>query len=62
MMLLGYDWLEEYSPMNCHLVNHNMEFLEKGKTIKLQGIHPTPLVLNVATAENFVKWHKGNDI
>jgi hypothetical protein len=36
--ILGYDWLKEHSPMNCHWANHNMEFLEKGKTIKLQGI------------------------
>jgi hypothetical protein len=56
--ILGYDWLKEHSPMNCHWANRTVEFLEKGKSIKLQGLPSASLVLNMATTKHFVKWHK----
>ena len=60
--ILGYDWLKQHSPMTCQWEQHTVEFMEQGKLVTLQGVPPTPLTLSAVQADNFVKWHKGNDI
>lgn len=37
--ILGFDWLKPYNPMNCHWDNRTIEFENKGKLIKLQGVY-----------------------
>jgi hypothetical protein len=40
--ILGYDWLQQYSPMICHWKNKTMSFTLQGKQIELQGVLPPP--------------------
>jgi hypothetical protein len=39
-MILGMDWLEDFSPMLCDWSAKWMEFSHAGHTIRLQGILP----------------------
>ena len=60
--ILGYDWLSQHSPMVCDWANYYVEFQEKDRKVKLQGIQPVPLQLQAISADSFMKWHKGNGI
>lgn len=60
--ILGYDWLKQHSPMCCDWEQHTVESQEKGRTIKLQGVHPGPLTLSEISAANFHKSYKSNDV
>jgi hypothetical protein len=61
--ILGYDWLEPRSPMDCHWKDKTMAWVENGVPIKLQGIVPQhTLQINEMSAEQFLKWTVGNDI
>jgi hypothetical protein len=60
--ILGYDWLKTHSPMNCHWENHTVEFQDRGREVKLQGIQAPSLSLTEISAANFMKSYKGNDI
>jgi hypothetical protein len=37
-MILGGDWLEEFSPMWVHWRHHRMRFMHQGRCITLHGI------------------------
>lgn len=37
-VVLGMDWLAQFSPMNCHRGLKTMEFTYNNETIKLQGV------------------------
>jgi hypothetical protein len=60
--ILSYDWLKTHSPMICHWELKTLEFQEHGKQIHLQGVKIDQQYLAAISPEQFVKWHKGNDI
>jgi hypothetical protein len=45
--ILGFDWLQAHSPMQCDWENKTLEFLEAGKAVKLQGLQDPPLQLYI---------------
>jgi hypothetical protein len=42
-LVLGMDWLEQFSPMTCNWLDKWIEFQYKKKTIRLQGMVSSPL-------------------
>jgi hypothetical protein len=62
-MILGMDWLEQHSPMNCDWANKSIGFIHKGQHIVLQGITPSNTQqLSEISGEQLLKLHKGNDL
>ncbi|WVZ93295.1 hypothetical protein U9M48_039289 [Paspalum notatum var. saurae] len=43
--ILGYDWLETHSPMQCNWADRTISFTLNGRTIQLQGLKSAPLQL-----------------
>jgi hypothetical protein len=60
--ILGFDWLKLHSPMQCHWEQRTMEFHDKGRNIKLQGVLPQLSQGQPIEAEQLWKACKGNDI
>ncbi|RLN03399.1 uncharacterized protein C2845_PM13G02930 [Panicum miliaceum] len=60
--ILGFDWLKQFSPITHHWENRTMEFMDRGLSIKLQGIKPASLELKELPATQLAKWYAGNDI
>ncbi|WVZ93179.1 hypothetical protein U9M48_039181 [Paspalum notatum var. saurae] len=60
--ILGYDWLASHSPMDCDWQNHTLTFSHNNTRVTLKGVPPADLQLSEITAEQLVKWSKGNDI
>jgi hypothetical protein len=60
--ILGFDWLEAHSPMECDWQNKIIHFLEQGEMIKLQGLREQPLELSSISATKVYNATKGNDI
>lgn len=62
-LILGMDWLEEYSPMTCDWLAKWIEFDYHGSWVKFQGImaHTTTQLAEISR-EQLYKWYKGNDI
>jgi hypothetical protein len=62
-LVLGIDWLEKFSPMAYNWLEKWLEFQYNGSLIRLQGITAAPLgELQEVSAEQVVKWNKGNDL
>ena len=49
--ILGFDWLETHSPMQCDWENRTMEFMEQGKKITVQGVKPVPVEFGPISAK-----------
>jgi hypothetical protein len=60
--ILGYDCLAIHSLMNCHWKNRTIEFMDKGKLIKIQGVQPGELTVQPIEVDQLWKCAKGNDI
>ena len=60
--ILGFDWLETHSPMQCDWENRTMEFMEQGKKIAVQGVKPVPVELGPISAKQLWKSYKAHDI
>jgi hypothetical protein len=61
-LVLGMDWLEQFSPMVCDWLGKWIEFPYEGSTVRLQGIlHTTSSELQEISVEQIVKWDKGNE-
>ncbi|WVZ53938.1 hypothetical protein U9M48_004823 [Paspalum notatum var. saurae] len=60
--ILGYDWLESHSPMECHRKDRTLSFMHQETKITLQGILPVPLQMTEITVEQLWKCCKGNDV
>ena len=60
--ILGCDWLQAHSPMECDWKNKTLKFSEQGRTIKLQGLLPPPPQLSSISATKVYNSTKGNDI
>lgn len=63
-LVLGMDWLTQYSPMTCDWAAKWLQFSYQGSLIKLQGIQSSSDLTTPqeATPEQVVKWTKGNDV
>ena len=60
--ILGCDWLQAHSPMECDWRNRTLKFSEKGKTVTLQGLQDPPLQISSISATKVYNSTKGNDI
>lgn len=61
--ILGMDWLEQFSPMDCHWANKTMTFDYEGRRDCLQGVLPRhSLELSEVSMDQLYKWYKGNDV
>ena len=59
--ILGFDWLQRHSPMQCDWQLKTLEFKVNGRPMKLQGITPPPLQLTSISATKVYNSTKGND-
>lgn len=53
--ILGFDWLQTFSPMQCDWVAKTLQFQHQGKLITLKGLQSTPLSLNSISAKQMLK-------
>jgi hypothetical protein len=60
--ILGCDWLQQNSPMQCDWEKKTLEFCVKGRNVKLQGITQQPLQLQSISATKVFNSTKGNDV
>jgi hypothetical protein len=62
-IILGMDWLESHSPMQCDWLHKKISFTYLGKQVSLQGVQPTAVdCLPEISGEQLLKLHKGNDL
>lgn len=62
-MVLGMDWLEQHSPMQCDWETKSISFSHNGQWITLQGIqHAAVNMITTVSPEQVMKWYQGNDI
>jgi hypothetical protein len=62
-LIVGMDWLEHHSPMQCEWLNKRISFVHEGKMITLQGVIPQQVgQLTEISGEQLLKLHKGNDL
>jgi len=59
---LGFDWLQQHSPMTCDWAKKTIAFEFHGKQVTLQGLTPPPLTVNAISAHKVFNLVKGNDI
>lgn len=60
--ILGFDWLKQHSPMQCHWANKQLEFEDEGVPVLLQGLNKPTTEPSEISAEQLCKWLKGNDV
>ena len=60
--ILGFDWLQAHSPMECDWKNKTIKFSEKGRMVQLQGLQDPPLQLSAILAQKAYNAAKGNDV
>jgi hypothetical protein len=64
-LVLGMDWLEQFTPMTYDWLHKWIEFQYHNTTVRLQGIkydHQQPQELQEISIEQVLKWEKGNDL
>jgi hypothetical protein len=60
--ILGFDWLQDHSPMQCDWQKKTLIFFEMGKAITIQGLQEPPLQLHSMSATKVYNSDKGNDV
>lgn len=60
--ILGFDWLQTHSPMQCDWENKTLEVCDNGRSIKLQGIQEPPMNISAISATKVFNSAKGNDV
>jgi hypothetical protein len=60
--ILGFDWLQTHSPMEYDWKNKTLQFSEKGKLIKLQGLTEPTMQLSSMLATKVYNATKGSDV
>ncbi|WVZ84118.1 hypothetical protein U9M48_031179, partial [Paspalum notatum var. saurae] len=60
--ILGYDWLQSHSPMQCDWLNGTLGFHLNDVPIILKGTTPVPLQVSEINCQQLSKWDSGNDI
>ena len=48
--ILGFDWLQQHSPMTCDWEKKTMVFEENGRQVTLKGLQQQPLELHSISA------------
>jgi hypothetical protein len=63
-VVLGMDWLSQFSPMTCDWAAKQLQFCYKGSVISLQGMQIPPKFSPVSEVYvvQVLKWTKGNDV
>lgn len=62
-MVLGMDWLEQHSPIQCDWNLKTISFNHQGSWVTLQGIQASAMhSLTAATPDQIMNWFQGNDI
>jgi hypothetical protein len=62
-LVLGMDWPEQFQPMTCDWLEKWLEFRNRGKLIRLQGILPSESKeLQEISVEQLLKWDKENKL
>jgi len=60
--ILGYDWLQQNSPMTCDWAAKTLQFQSKGKSLLLQGVQSPAATIQEMSIQQVRKWATGNDI
>ena len=60
--ILGYDWLQAHSPMNCDWQAKTLQFQYKGHPVTLYGLQEPPPNPSTMSAKQIYKATQGNDI
>jgi hypothetical protein len=60
--ILGFDWLQQHSPMTCDWAKKTMVFEENGRQVTLKGLQQQPLELHSISAQKVFNSMKGNDV
>lgn len=60
--ILGFDWMQSHSPMECHWKQKTLQFLENGRHVKRQVLLDPPMQLSLISASKVYNATKGNDI
>ncbi|WVZ62139.1 hypothetical protein U9M48_011919 [Paspalum notatum var. saurae] len=60
--ILGFDWLQKHSPMQCDWATRTLNFSQQGQSIHLQGVPCPPLKLSAISGEQLSKWCSGNEV
>jgi hypothetical protein len=50
-VILGYDWLQSHSPMDCNWKATTLTFQYYHRTVTLQEISPSPSLLSEVLAD-----------
>lgn len=63
-VVLGMDWLSQFSPMTCDWAAKQLQFSYKGSPISLQGMSVPDSIgpVNEVSVVQVLKWTKGNDV
>lgn len=60
--ILGYDWLQMNSPMQCNWADKTLQFQNNGNLVTLQGVQPAGSAVQEVSVQQVRKWNTGNDI
>lgn len=60
--ILGFDWLQTYSPVNCDWKAKTLQFQHQSHMVTLKGLQPSPPAVDTISAKKVFKSMKGNDI
>lgn len=62
-VILGIDWLQQFSPMLCHSGLKTISFDNLGRNITLQGVLPKQQnSLTELSVEQLTRWISGNEV
>jgi len=60
--ILGFDWLQQFSPMQCDWGAKTLQFHHEGKWVTLHGLSKSPVTLTSMSAKQMFKSIHGNDV
>ncbi|WVZ63441.1 hypothetical protein U9M48_013075, partial [Paspalum notatum var. saurae] len=60
--ILGYNWLQQHSPMTCDWAARTLQFSHNNELVTLKGISTTSDSIAVISGEQVSKWISGNDV
>lgn len=60
--ILGYDWLQLHSPMQCDWTNKELSFNHKGTNVTIKSLKAPPMTVDAISAKQLFKSTQGNDI
>jgi hypothetical protein len=60
--ILGFDWLQQHSPMTCDWAKKTLVFEQQGRQVTLQSLQQPSLELHSISAQEVFNSVKGNDV